>query len=76
MVSDITSLDEAKEVSKYVLRYNCRLSYTKHDLNLMRSVEEHVLSWLVDVCDALDPITIYYNYVEALDRMENKLRNE
>ena len=36
-VSDITAIDEAVEVSKYVLKYNCRLPYTKHNLNLIRS---------------------------------------
>ena len=40
LVSDITEIDEAIEVSKYVLKYNCRLPYTKHDLNLMRSAED------------------------------------
>ena len=37
LVSDITTIDEAVEVSKYVLKYNCRLPYTKHNLNLIRS---------------------------------------
>ena len=40
LVSDITEIDEAIEISKCVLRYNCRLPYTKHDLNLMRSVHD------------------------------------
>ena len=40
LVSDITAIDETTEVSKYVLKYNCRLPYKKHDLNLMRSVEK------------------------------------
>ena len=42
----------------------------------MRSVEDQVLSWLIDVTDELDPITFYDNYVEALDRMENMLRSD
>ena len=69
LISNITAINEVIEVSKYVLRYNCRLLYTKHDLSLMRSVEDQVLSWLVDISDDLDPITVYDNYVEALDRM-------
>ena len=76
LVNDITAIDEAKEVSKYVFKYNCRLLYTRHDINLMRSVEDQVLSWLIDVCHELDPITVHDNYVKALDRMENMLRNE
>ena len=44
LVSDITIIDKVIEVSKYVLRYTCRLPYTKYDLNLMRSVENQVLS--------------------------------
>ena len=55
-VSDITAMDEAIEVSKYVLRYNCRLPYTKYDLNLMISVEDQTLSWLIYVYDELDSI--------------------
>ena len=42
----------------------------------MKSVEDQVLAWLVDVSDELDPITVYDNYVEALDCMKNMLRNE
>ena len=42
----------------------------------MRSVEDQVLYWLIDVSDEHDPITVYDNYVEALDRMKNMLRNE
>ena len=61
LVNDITALDEVIEVSKYVLRYNCRLHYAKHDLNLTRSVEDQVLSWLIDACDELDLITVYDN---------------
>ena len=38
LVSNITAIDEAIEVLKYVLRYNYELPYTKHDLNIMRSV--------------------------------------
>ena len=74
--SDITTLDEAIEVSKYVLRYNYRLPYTKYDLNPMGNVEDQVLSWLVDINGELDPITVYDNYVEASDRMENMLSDE
>ena len=40
LVSDITAIDKAIVVSKYVLKYNCRLLYTKYDLYLMRSVED------------------------------------
>ena len=76
LVNDITAIDETIEVSKYVLRYNCWLPYTKYDLNLMKSVEDYVLSWLIDVFDESDPITVYDNYVEALDRMKNMLMNE
>ena len=65
LVSDINAIDEAIEVSKYILKYNCRLPYTKYDLNLMRSVEDQVLTLLVDISDELDSITIYDNYVEA-----------
>ena len=42
----------------------------------MRSVEDLVLSWLVDISDELDPIPVYDNYVEVLNRMENMLRND
>ena len=76
LVSDITIIDEVIEVSKYVLKYNYRLPYTKYDLNLMRSVEDQVLSWLVDISDELDLITVYDNYVEASDCMENMLRDD
>ena len=76
MVGDITVIDEAIEASKYVLNYNCRLPYTKHDLNLIRSVEVKILTLLVDISDELDLITVYDNYVEAIDRMENMLRND
>ena len=48
LVSDITTVNE---VSNYVLKYNCRLPYTKHDINLMRSIEDQVLTWLVDISD-------------------------
>ena len=72
LVSDITAID----VSKYAHEYSSRLPYAKYDLNLIRSIEDHVLSWLVDVCDELDPITVYDNYVEVLDRMENMLGND
>ena len=74
--SDITTIYETIEVSKYVLKYNCRPPYTNYDLNLMRSEEDKVLSWLVDVTDEIGPITVYDNYVEALDRMKNMLRND
>ena len=74
--NDITAIDEVIEVSKYVLRYNCRHSYTEHDLNLMKSVEDQVLSWLVDISDKLYLITVYDNYVEALNCMENMSRND
>ena len=40
LTSDITAVGEAIEVSKYVLKYNWRLLYTKYDLNPMRSVED------------------------------------
>ena len=76
LVSDITAIDEVIEMSKYVLRYNCRLPYTKYDHNLMRSVEDQTLTWLVDDTDELCPIIVCDNYVEALDRMENMLRND
>ena len=76
LVSNIAAIDEAIDVSKYVLKYNCRLPYTKHDLNLMRNVEEQVLTWFVYISDGSDPITVYVNYIEYLDRMENKLRND
>ena len=76
LVNDIIAIDETIEVSKYILRYNCRFPYTKYDLNLMRSIEDQVLSWLIDVFDEPDPITVYDNYVEALDRMKNMLRND
>ena len=76
LVSDIIAIDEVIKVSKYILRYNCKLPYTKHDLNLMRSVEDLVLSCLIDVSDEHDTITVYDNYVETLDRMENMLRND
>ena len=76
MVNDITVIDETIEVSKYVLRYNCRLLHTKQDLDLMKSVEDRVLSWSVDVNDELDLITVYYNYVVALGRMNDMLRDE
>ena len=76
LVNDITAIDEAIDVSKYVFKCHCRLPYTKHDINLIRSVEDQVLSWLVDVTDELDPLTVYDNYVEALDRMENMMRND
>ena len=46
------------------------------NLNLMRSVEDHVLTWLVDISDELDLTTVYDNYVEALDHMKNILRND
>ena len=75
LISNITTIDEAIRVSKYVFRYNCRLPSTKYDLKLMRSVENHVLTWLVDISDELDQITVYDNYIEALNRMENMLRN-
>ena len=42
----------------------------------MRSVENQVLTWLIGISDELDPITVYDNYVKALDRVENMLRNE
>ena len=42
----------------------------------MRNVDDQVLFWLIDVSDELDPITVYDNYVEALDRMESMLRND
>ena len=44
LFSDITTIDEAWEVSKYVFKYNCRFPCTKYDINLMRSVEDQVLS--------------------------------
>ena len=65
LVSDIIAIDEIIEVLKYVLKYNYRLPYIKYDLNLMRSVEDQVLTLLVDISDELDSITIYDNYVEA-----------
>ena len=74
--NDITAIDEVIEVSKYVLRYNWRFLYTKYDLNLMWKVEDQVLTWLIDISDELNPITVYDNYVEVLDRMENMLRND
>ena len=74
--SDITVIDEVIEVSKYVLNYKCGLSYTKYDLNLMKSVEDQALTWLVDISDELDLTTVYDNYVEALDHMKNILRND
>ena len=37
----------------------------------MRSVEDQVLSWLVNISNKLDPIIVYDNYVEALDHMEH-----
>ena len=76
LVSDITAIDETIEVSKYALKYNHRPPYTEHDLGLMKSVENQVLSWLVDVIDKPYPITVYDDYVEALDRTESMLRNE
>ena len=42
----------------------------------MRSVKDKILFWLVDVIDELDPITIYDNYLEALVRIENMLKND
>ena len=42
----------------------------------MKSVEDLVLSWLIYVCDESNPITVYDNYVEALDHMKNMLRDE
>ena len=42
----------------------------------MRSVENQVLTWLIDINDKLDLITVYDNYVKALNRMENILRND
>ena len=76
LVSDITAIDEVIEVSKYVLRYNCRLPYTKYDINLIRSVEDQALTWLIDISDKLDPIVVYDNYIEALDRIESMLRSD
>ena len=76
LVNDITTIDETIEVSKYVLRYNCRLPYTKYDINLMRSVKDQVLSWLIDACHEPDSITAYDNYVKSLNRVENMLRDE
>ena len=60
-VSDITTIDETIEVSKYVLNYNCRLPYTKYDLNLMKSVEDQVLTCLLDISDKLYLISVYDN---------------
>ena len=71
MVSNITTIDDSTEVLKYVLKYNCRVPYTKCDLKIMRSVEDQVLSWLVNISNKLDPIIVYDNYVEALDHMEH-----
>ena len=34
------------------------------------------LSWLADISDEIESITVYDNYVETLDRMENMLRND
>ena len=75
LVSDIIAIDEVIEILKYVLKYNCRLPYTKHDLNLMWSVWNQILTWLVNISDKLDPITVYNNYIETLDHMKNMLRN-
>ena len=41
----------------------------------MRSVEDQILYWLIDINDELNPIIVYDNYVEALNRKENMLRN-
>ena len=76
LVSDITTIDETIEVSKYVLRYNYRLHYTKYDLNIMKSVENKLLTWLVHISDELDLITVYDNYFDALYHIENILRND
>ena len=67
---DITAINEVIEVSKYVLKYNCRLHYIKYDINLMRSVEDQVLTLLVEISDEYDPITVYDNYDEALDHIK------
>ena len=42
----------------------------------MWKVEDQVLTWLIDISDELNPITVYDNYVEVLDRMKNILRND
>ena len=76
LVNDITVIDKVIEVSKYVLKYNCRLPFTKYDLNIMRSVEDQILTLLVDISYELDTITVYDNYVEALNHMEKMLRND
>ena len=76
LVSDITVIDEAIEISKYVLKYKSRLPYIKYDLYLMRSIENQVLTLLVDISNELYPITVYDNYVEVLDHMKNMLRND
>ena len=76
LVSDITTIDETIEVSKYVLKYNCRLHYIKYDFNIMWCVEDKLLTWLVHISDELDQITVYDNYVDVLYHMENILRND
>ena len=76
LVNDITVIDKVIEVSKYVLKYNCRLPFTKYDLNIMRSVEDQILTLLVDISYELDTITVYDNYFEALNHMEKMLRND
>ena len=63
-------------MSKYALKYNCRLPYTKHDLSIMRIIDDHVLTWLLDISDELNLIKVYDNYVEASNRMENMLGND
>ena len=42
----------------------------------MRSVEDQILTQLVDIINELVPITVYDNYVKALDSIENMLKND
>ena len=41
----------------------------------MRNVKDQILTQLVDINNEINPITVYNNYIEVLDRMENMQRN-